>query len=136
MSPAIGDNTACPLYFHSGMSTADTVATLARGALWRLTGSDGLAVSLIETALRGDEDSATVAAMMLTKGRRLAIRPVSEAIAKGNARLVSILVGIGSDEARNALAGLAASTDAAVAEAARAGVERIERARRLTEGGS
>jgi hypothetical protein len=47
---------------------------------------------------------------------------------------VSILVGIGSDEARNALAGLAASTDAAVAEAARAGVERIDRARRLMDG--
>jgi hypothetical protein len=117
------------------MSTADTVATLARGVLWRLTGSEGLAASLIETALRGDEDSATVAAMMLSKGRRLAIGPVSEAIAKGNARLVSILVGIGSDEARNALAGLAASTDAAVAEAARAGVERIDRAGRFMEGG-
>ena len=135
MSRPIGNNTGC-LPYYSGMGTADTVATLAKGALWRLTGSGGLAASLIETALRGDEDSATVAVMMLTKGGRLAIGPVGEAIARGNARLVSILVGIGSDEARNALASLATSPDAAVAQAASAGIERIERARRLMEGGA
>ena len=124
----------CLRCYDDGMGTADTVATMAKGVLWRLTGSDGLAASLIETALRSEEDSATVAAMMLVKGGRLATRPVSESIAKGNARLVSILVSIGSDEARRALAGLATSPDAAVAEAARAGVERIDRARRLMEG--
>jgi hypothetical protein len=116
------------------MGTAATAATLAKGVLWRLTGSEGLAASLIETALRGDEDSATVAAMMLVKGGSLATKPVGEAIARGNTRLVGILVSIGSDEARNVLSGLAASPDAAVAEAARAGVERIDRARRLMEG--
>ena len=116
------------------MGNADTAATLAKGALWRLTGADGLARSLIETALTGQEDSATVAAMMLTKGGRRAIGPVSEAIERGNVRLVGILVSIGSDEARGALVALAASPDAAVAEASRAGVERIGRARRLMEG--
>jgi hypothetical protein len=134
MSHPIGNNMGCPPYYELTMGTVNTVATLAKAALWRLTGSERLAVPLIETALRGDEDSATVAAMMLTKGGRSAIRPVSEAIARGNARLVGILVGIGSDEARNALAGLATSPDAAVAEAARAGVERIDRARRLMDG--
>jgi hypothetical protein len=116
------------------MGNAATAATLAKGVLWRLTGSHGLALSLIETALRGEEDSATVAAMMLTRGGRLAIRPVRDAIARGNARLVSILVSIGSDEARSALVDLEASSDAAVAEASRAGIERIDRAKRLMEG--
>jgi hypothetical protein len=115
------------------MGATATATTLAKGILWRVIGSDGLAASLIETALRGDEDSATVAAMMLTKGGRRAIEPVSAAIASGNTRLVSILVSIGSEEARGALVGLAASPDGAVAEAASAGVERIDRARRLME---
>jgi hypothetical protein len=111
------------------MSTADTVATLAKGALWRVTGSNRLAASLINTATVGDEDSSTVAAIMLTKGGERAIGPVAAAIAGGNARLVGVLVSIGTDEARSALMRLTTSSDSDVAEAARRGVERIDRTR-------
>jgi hypothetical protein len=111
------------------MSVSATAATLAKGALWRATGSHRLAASLIRTAIHGGEDSATAAAMMLTKGGSLAIGPVSEAILEGEVQLVGILVGIGSDEARNALVLLSQSADQMVSEAALRGIERIDRAK-------
>ena len=98
-------------------------------ALWRATGALRLAASLIETATEGDEDSATVAAMMLVKGGHKAIAPVSVAIADGNIELVGILVSIGSTAARDALVKLSSSPDAAVAAAAASGVERLDRLR-------
>lgn len=112
------------------MSTADTVATLTKGALWRLTGANWLADSLIETATKGGEDSATVAAMMLTKGGTKAVAPVAAAIARGNTDLAGILVSIGTEEARSALVELTASSNSAVAAAATGGVERIDRLKR------
>jgi hypothetical protein len=110
------------------MGAIDTVATLITGILWQVTGAHKLAVSLIRTALSKDEDSATVAAMMLVKGGKRAIGPVSMAIEEGEVRLADILVSIGTDEARNALACLSNSADSAVAAAAMNAAERMDRA--------
>lgn len=109
------------------MGTLGTAATLGTGVLWRATGSDTLAKSLVRTATTDDEDAATVAVMMLTKGGSRAVPVVRDAIADGAVELVTVLVGIGDETARSALADLSTHPDQQVADACAAGLSLLDR---------
>lgn len=111
------------------MGTLGTATTMGTGVLWRATGSDRLAESLVRTAATDDEDSATVAVMMLTRGGAKAVPVVRDAIADGAVDLVSVLVGIGDDTARAALVELSSHPDSDVAAACQIGLTRLDRGR-------
>lgn len=115
------------------MGTLATVTTLGTGLWWRVRGGDRAAQALIETALGHDEDAATLAAMMLTKGGDRAVPLVHRAVADGHTELVAILLGVGTDRARAALTALSQSQDAGVAQASSRARDRLDRARNHTD---
>lgn len=111
------------------MGTLATVATLGMGLWWRARGGERPAQALIDTALGPDEDAATMAALMLTRGGDRAVPPVHRAIADGHTDLVPILLGIGTDLARASLTELSASENRGIAQVSSQARDRLDRGR-------
>ncbi|MEE8599954.1 hypothetical protein [Euzebya tangerina] len=111
------------------MGTLATAATLGTGLVWLATGSDRAGRRLVDVATSEEEDGSLVAVMMLTRGGDRAVPLLERAARGGEPDLATVLLGIGSDQAGEALGSLARSDDPAVARAGAAALHQLERAR-------
>jgi len=101
---------------------------LAQGAAWRAAGSHQAGRSLVEAACSDDEDVATLAGILLTRGGDRAVPLIDEAIARGERSpvLTDILMSVGSDAAKSVLRSVAESEDSALQEAAAESLTTLE----------
>jgi hypothetical protein len=109
----------------------DTAGVLSAGAAWRVTHAPRLGRALVKAVEHGDEDTRTIAGMLLVRGGEHGRRLVAEALRRGSEseELVTVLQSIGDVQAEEDLRTLAAQ-DRPVADAARRALAELQEMRR------
>ena len=113
------------------MAVLSTARVFAAAALWRL-GVTSAGRGIVEAAAGDDEDTSTVAGMLLTNAGDRSVPLIGEAVAAGGASLVlvDVLASIGSESALGELRKLAIEAGGDIATEADAAVRRLEQRRR------
>lgn len=109
------------------MSVGSSLRVLASDRVWRLAGSDAagraVATAAVDTT---DEDTSTLAAMLLVRGGDKAVPLLEDVVAGGRTTpiVVDVLASIATPRATALLSRLAEHEDHEVATAARAALDR------------
>jgi hypothetical protein len=109
----------------------DSAGVLSAGAAWRITHAPRLGRALVKAVEQGDEDTRTIAGMLLVRGGEHGRRLVAEALQRGSEseELVTVLQSIGDVAAEEDLRRLA-SQDRPIAGAARRALAELQEIRR------
>jgi HEAT repeat protein len=102
------------------MQLAKTIAVLAEGALWRVTGRAWLGERLVAALGESDENVRSVAGIMLAKSGRAAVPVLYRALANRSnlPEVLSLLGDIGDASVETALARFTSDDDEKIARAA------------------
>lgn len=111
------------------MGVAASLRVLASDRVWRLAGSDAAGRALVGAAVDGaDEDSSTLAAMLLARGGDRAVPLLEDIVAAGHTDpiVVDVLASIATPRAASMLDHLTGHEDDRIATAARTALCRIQ----------
>jgi hypothetical protein len=113
------------------MGILDSAGVLSAGTAWRVTHAPGLGRILVKAVEHGDEDTRTIAGMLLVRGGEHGRRLAAEALREGSEseELVTVLASIGDAQSMAELEKLAGE-DRPVAAAARHALAELQQIRR------